>query len=107
MDKKSKENDKEFADWWNKEGQQQFNADFNNDHIPWDVMAINGIGSQMDVSGTTIDPLDFKPILNAYGERMHHLNGIVKVYQRKLTKKEMKFTGIDVEWIYELAPDNN
>lgn len=68
----------------NKEGQEQFNADFNNDHIPWDAMAVNGIGSQLDVTGTFADPLDAKPIINAYGERMHHLNGIVKVYQRKL-----------------------
>lgn len=94
--------DKQFTDWWSKEGQQQFNENFNNDHIPWGVMAVNGIGSQLDVTGTEPDPLDFKPILNAYGERMHHLNGIVKVYQRKLDKEQMKFTGVDTEWIYEL-----
>lgn len=101
--KRDKQKDKEFADWWNKEGQQQFNADFNNDHIPWDVMAVNGMGSQMDVTGTIPDPLDFKPILNCYGERMHHLKGIVKCYQLKLDKAQMAFTGIDTEWVYELA----
>ena len=85
---RTKEKDKEFQDWWNKEGAYQYNSEFNNDHIPWDVMAVNGIGSQLDIKGNTPDPLDYKPILNAYGERMHHLNGIVKVYQRKLNKSK-------------------
>lgn len=100
---KNKQKDKEFQDWWNKEGAEQYNRDFNNDHVPWDVMAVNGMGSQLDATGTEPDPLDFKPILNAYGERMHHLNGIVKVYQRRLDKAQMHFAGIDTEWIYELA----
>jgi len=100
---RTKEKDQQFADWWNKEGQQQFNSDFNNDHIPWDVMAVNGIGSQLDIQGNTPDPLDAKPILNAYGERMHYLNGIVKVYQRKLNKEQMAFVGLQDPWIYELA----
>lgn len=99
---KIKQKDKEFQDWWNKEGQEQFNSDFNNDHIPVDVMSINGIGSQMDILGTMPDPLDCKPILNSYGERMHHLNGIVQVFQRKLNKEQMLFASIYTEWVYEL-----
>lgn len=102
-EKKTKEKDKQFANWWNEEGQQQFNADFNNAHIPWDVMAVNGIGSQLDIKGNTPDPLDAKPILNAYGERMHHLNGILKVFQRKLNKEQMVFSGLKEPWVYELA----
>jgi len=103
MERRTKEKDKQFQDWWNAEGQQQFNIDFNNDHIPWDVMSVNGIGSQLDIQGNNPDPLDAKPILNAYGERMHNLNGIVKVFQRKLTKQQMYFSGLKEPWIYELA----
>lgn len=78
---------------------------FTEEQTPSDIIkvkAINGLGYQMDTVCELHDPLDGKPIINHYGEFLHHLIGIVDCTLHRQTTEQKAFLGINDNFVYQI-----
>lgn len=66
------------------------------------IKVINGLGYQLDTIGKSHDPLDGKIIINHYGEKLYLQNSFIEAELIKLRPEQMKHSGIETYWVYQI-----